>query len=475
MILPYTSKFYSNGTIFDSFGELEQKYISYYIENDILYYLFEYNVCYAMNLKSEVVSGIALNYTTFLSGDLELNTECKTLVVKNGVAYGFDGQDAKLFRDEYVLYKKNDCELWRESLNRKSKDLLLSSTTEIRDFIIDDEDNFFVLHSKNKVTKFNKYREKQFTIAGIVSSLSSSIGYTDYVEFIKLDVVREYTENGLQMYPIILGNNSDGRHFLTKINEMSATLYGSKILKTYGKYQKTSSPRKINYNLTNYDYLKNTFKDKNKIIFKLRLKNIYNNRDILDMKIPIDIEHFKNGEHHFAFRMNTIKGKIDVFVDGIVYGSIDFPKANFSFQDLTQESFAVGATYFYNNLTLPQYLKQQKNYMLSNCSIRDFKLYDKAISNDEIKFLLIKTKGDSDLVASIPAGHRNEIEQIDRVFTVNTPGNKSNKVNIIIKNSNINNDVIKENVKAAIVERINKILPAGVSINDIVFKNTDIK
>ena len=83
--------------------------------------------------------------------------------------------------------------------------------------------------------------------------------------------------------------------------------------------------------------------------------------------------------------------------------------------------------------------------MLNNCSIKDFKLYDKAISDDEIKFLLIKTYGDSDLITSLPVGHRNEIEQIERIFTVNTPGNKSNKVNVIIKNSNINNEIIKLN------------------------------
>ena len=90
--------------------------------------------------------------------------------------------------------------------------------------------------------------------------------------------------------------------------------------------------------------------------------------------------------------------------------------------------------------------------MTKNCSIKNFKLYNKAISNDEIKFLLIKAEGDSDLVASLPCGQRNDIEQIERIFTVNTPGNKSNKVNIIIKNSDINNNIIKENVKKIILE-----------------------
>lgn len=473
MTLPYTSKFYSNGAIFDSFGSLDKTYLSYYVEGDILYYLYENNECYGIDLRTEEISSIEiLAPTEILEGDIVASLSCSTIVAKNGSVYGFDGYHAKLFRDEYVLYKKGNSELWRESLNHSTKDLLLSSTSQIRDFIIDDDDNFYVIHTNAKISKFNKYRENIFTLSNTQSALSSAI---ENAEFIKLDLIREYDENGLSFYPVLLGNNADGRHFLAKINEANLSFENVTLIDTHGTYQKEGAPRRINYNLSNYDYLKHRFKQKNIINFKTRLKNIYNNKNILDLEIPVDISQFKNGEHHFVFRLNTKQGKIDLFVDGTLSTSINFPKADFTFQDITQDSFAVGTTYFYNNITLPQHLKQTKHYMLNNCSIKNFKLYDKAISNDEIKFLLIKSQGDSDLIASLPTGHRNEIEQVERIFTVNTPGNKSNKVNIVIKNSNINNSAIKENVKNIILEKINKILPVGVTVNDVVFKNTDIK
>jgi hypothetical protein len=472
MTLPYTSKFYSNGTIFDSFGSLYKTYLAHYIEGDILYYLYEKNECIGIDLRTEEISSIEISVPTQNVNGIVEPIYCKTIVSKNGAVYGFDGDEAKLFRDEYVLYKRGNSELWRESLNHLSRDLLLSSTSEIRDFIIDDHDNFYVIHNKSKISKFNKYRENIFTMTNSDSALSIVVPES---EFIKLDIIREYSESGLSVYPILLGSNKQNRHFLSKINESTLSFENTTLIDTQGKYNEVGAPERVNYNLSNYDYLKNKFKQKNIINFKVRFKNIYNNKNIIDLQIPVDTSKFTAGEHHFAFRMNSAKGKINLFVDGHLFSTIDIPKSDFTFQDITQDSFAVGTTYFYNNITLPQHLKQTKHYMLRNCSIKDFKLYDKAISDDEIKFLLIKSQGDSDLVASLPSGHRNEIEQIERIFTVNTPGSKSNKVNIIIKNSNINNDIIKENVKNVILEKINKILPVGVTVNDVVFKNTDIK
>ena len=38
-MLPYTSKFYCNGTIFDSTGDVSQQYISLHAQDKLLYYL----------------------------------------------------------------------------------------------------------------------------------------------------------------------------------------------------------------------------------------------------------------------------------------------------------------------------------------------------------------------------------------------------------------------------------------------------
>mgnify|MGYP003344623728 CR=1 FL=1 len=293
-----------------------------------------------------------------------------------------------------------------------------------------------------------------------------------------MDIVSEYVENKNIKYPIILGYDSAYRHFLVKVDEDNLVFHSAKKLSSYEDYaghkgyKSRNDNFKINYNLTNYDYLRRTYNsDTPQLFFTVRLKNIYNNLDVTNIKIPVDISMFKNGEYHFAFRLDSKKGMVDLFIDGKLYHSVVIPKIDYTFQDITQDSFSVGATYFYNNIMLFQHLKQKNNYISNNFTLKQFKMYNKSISDDEIKFLAIKSTGVSDMVASMPMGHRNAIEQIERIFNVNTPGNKSNTVNIIIKNNKLTNPALQENIKNIIVSKMNNILPAGVKINDIIFKN----
>jgi hypothetical protein len=478
MSLPYTSKFYSNGTIFDSFGDINQNYASYYIDNNILYYInSNFAGCSAIDLSTESVTAI---------GDEAIYgiRPFKTIIVKEGNVYGYDGYDAKIFRNEYVLYvdAENENIIYFDKITKIDSELMktifIQSNSQIRDFLIDDDDNVYILHSNNKLSKYSKYREKIFSVEAL-SSLSAFVvaGIND-IQFEKMDIVREYVNGELLKYIVVLGYDANYQQFLVKLDEFNNVFHSAKKINTYAiqglsaGYQTRSSNFKINYNLTNYEYLRRAYKEADpQLSFNIKLKNIYNNRDITTVKLPVDISEFKNGEYHFAFRLDSKKGKIDLFIDGNLYASADIPKTDFTFQDITQDSFSVGATYFYNNITLFNHLKQKNNYIANNFSLKQFKLYNKSISNDEIKFLAIKSAGISDLVSSIPSGHRNALEQIERTFNVNTPGNKSNSVNIIIKNSKITNPIVQQNIKNIILSRMNDMLPAGTNINNITFKN----
>ena len=75
-----------------------------------------------------------------------------------------------------------------------------------------------------------------------------------------------------------------------------------------------------------------------------------------------------------------------------------------------------------------------------------------------------------DAVLSLPSDQRNELDQIERAFKLNVPANKSNNINILIKNSQINDTNIQDQLKVIIRDRLQQILPANVNINEITFK-----
>ena len=98
-------------------------------------------------------------------------------------------------------------------------------------------------------------------------------------------------------------------------------------------------------------------------------------------------------------------------------------------------------------------------------------MYDQALSDDQMSVLHRNNINMGDLVASFPCGQRNELDQIERIFSFNVPGSKSNSINIIVKDSDINNSEVQEQVKQVITAKLQKVLPITTRINDIVFKN----
>lgn len=468
-MLPYTSKFYSNGTIFDSVGNINEKYISvHYTPTDIYYLRHTTGLVAKYNIVTEEETDMLCRVATDTLSTF-------SVVLNQGTLYGFRGYKATPFKDDSVLYIMDNNQLVYETYDYQTRNVLLSSGTSIRDFVVNHDLNYYVIHGDSKITKFNKDRVYQYTLfaASSASGLSSILPASETAELLSVDYVREYVNGVAREYPIVLGKISTGQLFLTKIDEANTSFSSTKMLEASGTYYKFGDNRKINYNLTNYNFLRQQYDtDTNTLNFKLTLKNVYNNRDIVRVDIPVDVSHYTVGYHHFAFRIDTMHGKLTLFVDGREYKSVKIPAADYAFQDIAHGSLCVGATYFYNNIPLFKKLKQPTHYVVDNCSIKQFKIYDKALSDNEIRFLTYNNTKMGDLVISLPCGQRNEVDTIERVFSFNVPGSKSNNINIVIKNSNITDPNIQNQVKSVILEQLKKILPINTKINEISFKNS---
>jgi len=345
-MIPLITKFNSNVVLYDSLGSSTESYISMYSDKDSIYFLKDTSgntVKY--DTSTEAISSIQINLPIQTTNQVVVNS----IIKYKDEIYGFNGFAVKPFINDSVLYIKDNNKLIQESFDRKINITHLSSSTQIRDFILDDEMNYFVVHNNNTISKFSKDRILLYTKKITPTNIAFNellILPDNPIDILKIDIVREYTSNGLSSYPIILGrvqNKSQsirsGELFLAKFDETTKDVFYVQLAGLTGKYIEYGNLKRINYNLTNYDYLKNTYKNnKNTFTFKAILKNNFNNKDRLIVSIPIDISSFQNEAHHFAFRINGIEGTISVFCDGKEIQTVNIQKGKYIFQDLLNKT-----------------------------------------------------------------------------------------------------------------------------------------
>lgn len=494
MSIPTTIKYTANGAIYDSMGNNSTEYIASYSTETAIYFLTSTT---GDVTKWDFYSEEETTMKAITGSDDGAAYPVKSIVVENGNVYGFRGRSARKFKDNQVLYIENgnlnpkeDSLLTYESFDFKIRSKepnfgitntncnitsntqaykSIVSTTKIHDFIVDADNNVVLIHGSSNptITKYTSSFKLLYKI-----NVQQTLKSNQIDSLLAIDLVREYTSTGIKQYPIVLCKNSLTQELaLFKVDEQNKTITDFKSL---GLNIKTACnvngtlPVPI-YNLTNYTYLKENHPNK-EFSFKLKLTNTQNNRDMLIVNIPVDVSTYTTGAHHFALRLDSKQGNVSVFVDGRLYKNVTIPPSTYIFQDISQDGIAVGCTGFYDNVPLFKYLKQDNYYFVDNSYIKQFKLYNSVLTDNEIRFLTYNGSQMQDAVLSLPSDQRNELDQIERAFKLNVPANKSNNINILIKNSQISDPNIQEQLKVIISDRLQQILPANVNINEITFK-----
>jgi hypothetical protein len=480
---PNITRFTSDSILYDSIGNPDINNICITYDNQNIYFLIDSSgVCVQFNIKSR-----DFNYIT----PTPVNTTSINSILKyNDILYGFAGYQATKFVDNTVFYILDGNKLVQESFDGVVKYIHLQSDTEIRDFFIDDEYNYYVIHNTNKISKFTKDRIPVYSIEikNTATNYFYDIGVSTNatIDLIKMDYVREYTPNGLSAYPIVLGSVSNTKElFLMKLydsptstNELSSVIITTPVFlkdsdgnTLSGEYVAFGDPNRLNYNLSNYEYLKRTYINYDQMLFKLTLKNEYNNEDYYDILIPISTEPFTTEKHHLAFRLDSINGIISVYLDGKRIADQNIKPGQFLFQNVFYEGMSIGNTYYSNKNTLDKYLNQSGYYYCDNFQVDQFKMYDKILTDNEINFVILDNTEVDDLIVSLPTGQRNALDGIERQFKLDVSGSKSNKFNIIVKNSGIVNPILKEQMSQILKEKLSKYIPATSEIYNIEFRN----
>lgn len=477
--IPLNIKFNSDSVLYDSIGynnvgsdiyssEIDPNYISIFQESKYIYFLKNSSNGYYIKydtVSEQPVSAYALSGKT---------AECYSLLTYRDQVYGFNGWNAKYFYNNTALYIKDNNKLVQESFDRKLLVTHLSSTSEIRDIFVDEDYNFYVIHNKSKISKFTKEKKLIYSknITPDSDTVFASMGILPnfQLEILKFDFVREYTSSGLKKYPIFLGSGVDNQLFLAKFDETIQEVTTAAYIGMSAKYIPYGQSDRINYNLTNYEYLKNRYTNDNELTFKVVLQNVFNNRELIDIEISVPTEKFTSESHHFAYKLDGIDGTVSLLCDGKLISAVEIPKGQYIFQDIFSESMTVGNTYFHNKQNLSQYLQQPLHYHVDNVSMKQFKIYNRILTDTECNYHVYNNIKMDDLVVSLPCGQRSEVESIERQFKMDVSGSKSNNINVIIKNSQITNSILQNQVKTIISDKVRDVLPATININNIEFR-----
>jgi hypothetical protein len=383
------------------------------------------------------------------------------IVVFNDVIYRLPSYEVKFYTPEVVYYVIGGQDLIRHDLKIDDITYVMHSNTGIIDFVVD-EDSIYVLHDTKKISIFTHSLE-------LVFSEDFSTNITDLKGFVSIDLIKQYVST----FAINKTNKDIVITYLDKadnINLFTASSFSSvnTQLKGYLTDKNDNSRFKTGYIATNYSYLNQSYRPKS-LNFNLTLTNYLSTEDILHKNISFDYTTLDRGYHTFSYRFDPIQGNITLFVDGVQYKNLTIQPGKYGIQDVLNDDFYAGTAGFYNNTDLATYLNQPGYYYLNNTRLKNVFLYDRPLGDDEILGLNIFDTPINDLVLSIPAGQRNNIEEIERYFKFRTKDSSSKKVNIYVKNTGIINADMQNNIKNLIMQESASILPLGVNINDIQF------
>tara|TARA_B110000858_G_scaffold10120_1_gene10519 strand:- start:9731 stop:10912 length:1182 start_codon:yes stop_codon:yes gene_type:complete len=277
--------------------------------------------------------------------------------------------------------------------------------------------------------------------------------------FISIDWVNEYIKGDQFTYPVCLAKDSANNLYLAKGTFPTLTAAALSGVSVADNTRKS--------NLTNYNDL-NRIYDKTSIDFKLSLTNYLNTEDILNQTISFQPSSFEPGFYNFTYRLDTLQGNSTLYINGDLYDNQTFQPGKYQIQDIFTDEFFIGSTGFQSNLDLATYLRQPNYYYSKDLTVRNPLIYDRAISKEEIYAIYLSSKDVDDITLSLPGGQRTSKTEIQQFFKFNRH-NSSNLIDVVVRDLNITNTEVRDQIKTSILAEAKQFLPVGTKINNITF------
>ena len=345
----------------------------------------------------------------------------------------------------------------------------ISASKLVEGVNVDKDNNVWVLHDYDKVSKLDNNRQLLFT-----TGLSSLLPLSAARHNRSIDYIAEFSDKGYDRYPIVVTQSVSGGR-IYKLNPNNGNVISETILLTGGAdhpvstYLTSPSGHKT---YTGHDFLrKNQLKINPTIDAKLSVSKIYNTstttRTYSTYSLSYNLSAMKRGWHNFNVTLDAEQGFYEMHIDAVRVASISLSGGKFSYSDIFEAPLIAGAGPFYTKLLLQEHLNQPRHYLASNIKMKNIKLYNRPLSYYDVKNHFQVMHDVNDIKWDIPVGQRNYIDTVERVFKHSLPGRKSEYVNINIKNTGITDNKVIGDIKAKVTEKLQDQTPIHNVINEI--------
>ena len=381
----------------------------------------------------------------------------RTINVYNQKLYFTNGNKAERVGNTIFYKTDKSIRMWKSiDLPNITTDFVsFSASTSIDDFIIDMDQNLWILYDNYKYVKFTAQRE--FLLSGIISDNI----YKNY----RIFPLSEFENDELKKQ-VVIALQAQGSTDLKLIK-----------LDNNGKNLSTTTFYALTSNLNNFSnssYLTNFVYEKypqSSFNFVAQLVNSFNLNDTTTTEIVFNLSALDPGFHNFAVRFDSYEGFMYLFVDGQIQGVSEFEPRKYKFSNLATRPFLIGTSSYTNGVPLYNYLKKPNLYMTNNLFLKNFYLYNKPLFDFDVTFHTKKGMKIHDIKFDIACGKRNYIEEIERYFKIDPPGSKSTLYNIVIRNTGINNAELRYALEQRILQIFNVSAPAYTKLNKFIWVN----
>ena len=464
----------------------------YASDRDHIYLVTSKDQYFTVSLENEQIKEsleppVTLNHTSGLLPD-----DRYKYIVSNKQLYRVPGEPV-LDTDGNILWieedlgniRKYDIETGQHILLFQTRDYTLKPVMKI-----DVDNNMYIIYHNKSSAESSDYqimkitRDREIVFNKLLSDYSENLIDYSRNDGVNVNLVSEFNTAGYQQYISLLTtyiSSSTVVDIDTGEEVIITTPMSNEVQVDINTGESITSRviptpfSKLQNVFTDYDGLKLVYPDtnnNNELIFRTKVKNLYNRDEIDEIEAAIDVTDLPPGWRNISYDFNTVIGKILLFIDGELVNVHNFPPMKYRYSDVSINRYTVGATPYYGGVTLGGFLNKNDTYMCTNMKIKQLYIYNKSLNYYDLKFLYRQIGNIQSINWTIPGNSRNYLDEIQHVFAHKRPPMKSNIYNVNILCDSIQDTALRKKLTDDILQSINSDTPVNSQVDNVTWYNT---